>query len=98
VLTSVHGFSSEEACNEKKADEGSSGVKIGRSYADVVRSQSGEVKVGFRSTQGSVPGGEQLRGGVQCLGGELCAGLLRSGDCFNAGECGPVSGGASFSV
>jgi hypothetical protein len=54
VLTSVHGFSSEEACNEKKADEGSSGVKIGRSYADVVRSQSGEVKVGpqFRSTQG----------------------------------------------
>jgi hypothetical protein len=54
ALTSVHGFSSEEASKEKKADEGSSGVKNGRSYADVVRPQSGEVKVGpqFRSTQG----------------------------------------------
>jgi hypothetical protein len=59
ALTSVHGFSSEEA--SKEIVEGSSGVKNGRSYADVVRSQSGEVKVvdaGF----GSVPGGEQLRG------------------------------------
>jgi hypothetical protein len=53
ALTSVHGFSSEEASKEKMADEGSSGAKNGRSYADVVRSQSCEVKVGpqFRSTQ-----------------------------------------------
>jgi hypothetical protein len=54
ALTSIHGFSSEEAFKEKKADEGSSGVKNGQSYADVVRSQSSEVKVGpqFQSTQG----------------------------------------------
>jgi hypothetical protein len=53
ALTSVHGFSSEEASKEKKEDKGSSGVKNGRSYADVVRSQSCEVKVGpqFQSTQ-----------------------------------------------
>jgi hypothetical protein len=53
TLTSVHGFSSEVASKEKMADEGSSGGKNGRSYADVVRSQSCGVKVGpqFRSTQ-----------------------------------------------